>query len=99
MLISMPHGTSTIFGVFQAILALLAKRDETGALVDKLQGDEKFASKIFGRETAAFLLQCKITEAPNPTKRKQNKGFNGPFRRLERTGDAVAKRKHRIKNL
>jgi hypothetical protein len=24
MLISMPHGTSTIFGVFQAILALLA---------------------------------------------------------------------------
>jgi hypothetical protein len=26
MLISMPHGTSTIFGVFQAILALLAKR-------------------------------------------------------------------------
>jgi hypothetical protein len=28
MLISMPTGTSTIFGVFQAILALLAKPDE-----------------------------------------------------------------------
>jgi hypothetical protein len=28
MLISMPTGTSTIFGVFQAILALLQKRDE-----------------------------------------------------------------------
>jgi hypothetical protein len=27
MLISMPTGTSTIFGVFQAILALLAKPD------------------------------------------------------------------------
>jgi hypothetical protein len=27
MLISMPTGTSTIFGVFQAILALLQKRD------------------------------------------------------------------------
>jgi hypothetical protein len=28
MLISMPTGTSTIFGVFQAILALLVKPDE-----------------------------------------------------------------------
>jgi hypothetical protein len=28
MLISMPTGTSTIFGVFQAILAFLAKPDE-----------------------------------------------------------------------
>jgi hypothetical protein len=28
MLISMPTGTSTIFGVFQAILALLVKSDE-----------------------------------------------------------------------
>jgi hypothetical protein len=28
MLISMPTGTSTIFGAFQAILALLARRDE-----------------------------------------------------------------------
>jgi hypothetical protein len=29
MLISMPTGTSTIFGVFQAILAFLVKPDET----------------------------------------------------------------------
>jgi hypothetical protein len=29
MLISMPHGTSTIFGAFQAILALSLYRDET----------------------------------------------------------------------
>jgi hypothetical protein len=28
MLISMPQGTSTIFGAFQAILALLCKGDE-----------------------------------------------------------------------
>jgi hypothetical protein len=28
MLISMPHGTSTICGVFQAILALLANWDD-----------------------------------------------------------------------
>jgi hypothetical protein len=28
MLISMPHGTSTIFGAFQAILALLLNADE-----------------------------------------------------------------------
>jgi hypothetical protein len=56
MLISMPHGTSTIFGVFQAILALLAKRDETGALINKLQGDEKFASEIFCHETPARIV-------------------------------------------
>jgi hypothetical protein len=32
MLISMPTGTSTILGVFQAILALLLKPDELSAL-------------------------------------------------------------------
>jgi hypothetical protein len=46
MLISMPTGTSTIFGVFQAILALLEKRTKF-ALPDKLMQIEKFASEIF----------------------------------------------------
>jgi hypothetical protein len=46
MLISMPTGTSTIFGVFQAILALLAHRTNS-ALEDKVIGNEKFASEIF----------------------------------------------------
>jgi hypothetical protein len=46
MLISMPTGTSTIFGVFQAIMALLANRTKS-ALPDKLMQIEKFASEIF----------------------------------------------------
>ena len=60
MLISMPHGTSTIFGAFQAILALLAKRDETSVLVIKLPCDEKFASEIFYYDLQQILLRCKI---------------------------------------
>jgi hypothetical protein len=46
MLISMPTGTSTILGVFQAILALLVKSGEL-ALPNKLLRKEKFASEIF----------------------------------------------------
>jgi hypothetical protein len=46
MLISMPTGTSTIFGVFQAILALLLKSDDI-ALRNKIMRIEKFASEIF----------------------------------------------------
>ena len=49
MLISMPTGTSTIFGVFQAILALLFNRTNN-ALADKLMRNEKFASEIFHRK-------------------------------------------------
>src|SRR5581483_2808461 len=47
MLISMPHGTSTIFGVFQAILALLGCRGRTSTFSLKLSRDEKFASEFF----------------------------------------------------
>jgi hypothetical protein len=46
MLISMPTGTSTIFGVFQAILALLVDRTNL-VLSDKVIRNEKFASEIF----------------------------------------------------
>jgi len=47
MLISMPQGTSTIFGVFQAILALHIR--ETGRVRPpfKLMRAENFASEIF----------------------------------------------------
>jgi hypothetical protein len=49
MLISMPTGTSTIFGVFQAILLspfqLFSRTDSIHA--DKLIRNEKFASEIF----------------------------------------------------
>jgi hypothetical protein len=46
MLISMPTGTSTIFGVFQAILALLANGTNS-ALTDKVMRYENFASEFF----------------------------------------------------
>jgi hypothetical protein len=53
MLISMPTGTSTIFGVFQAILALLARPGECRPPY-KLLRKEKFASEIFGRAPVSF---------------------------------------------
>jgi hypothetical protein len=46
ILISMPTGTSTIFGAFQAILALLQKRDKLRPL-RKVARNENFASEIF----------------------------------------------------
>jgi hypothetical protein len=58
MLISMPTGTSTIFGVFQAILALLVNRTKF-ALPDKLVQIEKFASEIFCHRPRWFMLQRK----------------------------------------
>ena len=53
MLISMPQGTSTIFGVFQAILALLTRPGECRPPY-KLLRKEKFASEIFGRTPVSF---------------------------------------------
>ena len=47
MLISMPTGTSTIFGVFQAILALLRVKSDVLRPADKLIQIKKFASGIF----------------------------------------------------
>jgi hypothetical protein len=47
MLISMPTGTSTILGAFQAILALLEMKPDVLRPADKLIHIEKFASRIF----------------------------------------------------
>jgi hypothetical protein len=43
----MPTGTSTIFGVFQAILALLDQTGTNSALPNKVVRNQKFASEIF----------------------------------------------------
>jgi len=59
MLISMPTGTSTIFGAFQAILALLLNGHELPSAI-KLPRDEKFASEIFGRKTAGRFVRRNI---------------------------------------
>jgi hypothetical protein len=58
MLISMPTGTSTIVGVFQAILALLVDRTNS-ALANKLMPFKKFASEILLRTAYVFILHCK----------------------------------------
>jgi hypothetical protein len=47
MLISMPTGTSMIFGVFQAILALSFVWRTVSILARKLLPNENFASEIF----------------------------------------------------
>jgi hypothetical protein len=47
MLISMPTDTSTIFGVFQAILALSLLNRTNFALGAKLMRNKNFASEIF----------------------------------------------------
>ncbi|MET3335227.1 hypothetical protein ABIF61_003751 [Bradyrhizobium japonicum] len=49
MLISMPQGTSTIFGAFQAILALHFREFGRIRPPVKLMRAEKFASEIFPR--------------------------------------------------
>jgi hypothetical protein len=56
MLISMPHGTSTIFGAFQAILALLLMGIDYRP-VTKVTREEKFASEIFCNE-GGCVLHC-----------------------------------------
>jgi hypothetical protein len=50
----MPTGTSTILGVFQAILALLGNRTNF-VLPNNLVSFEKFASEIFGRNRHVLL--------------------------------------------
>src|SRR6185437_5626373 len=57
MLISMPQGTSTIFGAFQAILALLGINGRPAVLGVKLACDEKFASEFF---PLLALLRCSV---------------------------------------
>jgi hypothetical protein len=47
MLISMPTGTSTIFGAFQAILALLKVKPDEFRPFDNVMHIKKFASGIF----------------------------------------------------
>jgi hypothetical protein len=59
MLISMPTGTSTIFGVFQAIwLSLLTNRTRS-ALAHKLVSNGKFANEIFAAKAAGFLVAAR----------------------------------------
>jgi len=101
MLISMPTGTSTIFGVFQAILALLLNRTNS-VLAYRLIGNEKFASEIFCHKLALLMLHrkkeltalCNALSNPKGDQRVQSRSLNqdadlGP----------TSSREFRIKNL
>jgi hypothetical protein len=67
ILISMPTGTSTIRGVFQAILALLVNRTHF-ALAHKVMPFKKFASEIFSSKPLRFYaaLQQQFTYLCGP---------------------------------
>jgi hypothetical protein len=75
MLISMPTGTSTIFGAFQAILALHLNSDVLRPLV-KVARIEKFASEIFF-STRCFMLQCERNSRFCAGVRQNNAGIHG----------------------
>jgi hypothetical protein len=61
MLISMPTGTSTIFGAFQAILPLLGVKPDELRPSYKLIQIEKFASGILPVVIVALdILRCTI---------------------------------------
>jgi hypothetical protein len=97
----MPTGTSTIFGVFQAILALLLNRTNS-AHRDKLMRNEKFASKIFCREPTPFhaAAQKELTVLCEPAPNQC--GING-FKVVSLNPDAgfgaVSSAGFQIKNL
>ena len=61
ILISMPHGTSTIFGAFQAIFGAPYKTGRNSALSIKVTPQQKFASEIFYLNLDMFLLQRENT--------------------------------------
>jgi hypothetical protein len=56
MLISMPTGTSTIFGAFQAILALLKVKPDELRPPYKVIQIKKFASGIFSRQSRFVIM-------------------------------------------
>jgi hypothetical protein len=59
MLISMPTGTSTIFGAFQAILALLKVKSDELRPSHRVIQIKKFASGIFCAEFREVkILRC-----------------------------------------
>jgi hypothetical protein len=72
MLISMPTDTSTIFGVFQAIVALHSKPDEIRP-PHNLTPNKKFASEIFGAGfVTIFLLHRNINSRCFAIRRQNN---------------------------
>jgi hypothetical protein len=76
MLISMPHGTSTIFGAFQAIMALLVQ-GSISALATKLSRDGKIASEIFCNEACGVAASQQQSADKKWQGRSKPRGING----------------------
>jgi hypothetical protein len=66
MLISMPTGTSTIFGAFQAILALLQVKPDELRPPDNVIRNEKLASGIFSSVGAPNNVAMHNFPLPSP---------------------------------
>jgi hypothetical protein len=79
MLISMPTGTSTIFGVFQAILALLVKPDE---LRPTQQGntDRKVRQRNLFPKFRSFYAAPQHNSRACASARQTNDGSMGSYR-------------------
>jgi hypothetical protein len=87
MLISMPTDTSTIFGVFQAILALSLLNRTNFALRLKLMRNKNFASEIFrlsGLYSHAALQNLFTILCGEAPKHRGINSFNVTLRRAAR---------------
>jgi uncharacterized protein YcsI (UPF0317 family) len=89
MLISMPHGTSMIFGAFQAIFGAPCKTGRNSALSIKVTSREKFASEILSPKPQAVPVAARRCGAIPANVHMANcqriKGFDGShYRRYAR---------------
>jgi hypothetical protein len=99
MLISMPHGTSTIFGAFQAILPLPCKRTNSRPHRLNYRVTKSSPAKSFVLKLPRVLLQrSKAAHAVRVGRSKQRaiKGFI-PVPRREQVGSPLALRCHQNK--
>src|SRR5262249_20754781 len=102
MLISMPQGTSTIFGAFQAILALHCNGDVLPPSTIKYSVLISSPVNSFRMKLARVLLQC--TRVPNVglaggTKAKPEQWFFARSRGEQDGHAAIGGWPYRIKNL
>jgi hypothetical protein len=79
MLISMPTGTSTIFGVFQAIWLSLNEQDELRPRGYKLVRIKNFASEIFRGTARGFMVQRKRNSRDCAAKGQTKAGSTGSY--------------------
>jgi hypothetical protein len=98
MLISMPTGTSMIFGVFQAISALLVGRTNS-VLPDKLVRNEKFASEIFSHSSRCFaaLRRLHVVLRPEGQTKAGSTGSKSAVAIV--MGSFAGQRNNRVKNV